>query len=64
LEEVGAKGMSVGGAKVFEKHANIIVNTGTATSTDICQLAELVREKVRKRFGIELLEEVQKIGHF
>jgi UDP-N-acetylmuramate dehydrogenase len=64
LEEIGAKGMQVGGAKVFDKHANIIVNTGTATSKDIRQLADIMKQKVRDRFGIELQEEVQQIGQF
>ncbi len=64
LEEVGAKGLQVGGAKVFEKHANIIVNTGTATSKDIRQLADIMKQRVRDRFGIELQEEVIQIGQF
>ncbi len=64
LEEIGAKGMSVGGARVFEKHANIIVNTGNATSKDIRQLADKLKERVRERFGIELEEEVQQLGNF
>lgn len=64
LEEVGAKQMSVGGAKVFEKHANIIVNTGNATSADIRKLADLLKAKVKEKFGIELQEEVQQLGRF
>ncbi|PWB67642.1 UDP-N-acetylenolpyruvoylglucosamine reductase [candidate division GN15 bacterium] len=64
LEEIGAKGMSVGGAKVFDKHANIIVNTGTATSKEIRQLADILKEKVKARFGIELQEEVIQLGRF
>ncbi|MDZ4722771.1 MAG: UDP-N-acetylmuramate dehydrogenase [candidate division Zixibacteria bacterium] len=64
LEEVGAKGLSVGGAKVFEKHANIIVNTGTATSRDIRSLADIMKKRVFEKFGIMLNEEVQTIGKF
>lgn len=64
LEEAGVKGLSVGGARVFDKHANIIVNTGTATSGDIRRLADLMKEKVRTRFGIELQEEVIHLGEF
>ena len=63
LEESGAKELQVGGAKVFERHANIVVNTGHATTADICALGKLMKEKVRKRFGIELEEEVIKIGN-
>lgn len=64
LEEVGAKGMTVGGAGVLPTHANILVNTGSATSKDISQLADLLKEKVLERFGIELQEEVVRIGEF
>ena len=64
LDEIGAKGMQVGGAKVFEKHANIIVNTGDATSKDIRQLADILKQKVFEKFGVELQEEVQQLGSF
>jgi UDP-N-acetylmuramate dehydrogenase len=64
LDEVGAKGLSVGGAKVFDKHANIIVNTGNATSKDIRQLADILKQKVFERFGVNLEEEVVQIGNF
>ncbi len=62
LEQVGAKGMSVGGARVFDKHANIIVNTGGATSKDIRQLADKLKEKVFAEFGIRLEEEIIQVG--
>ncbi|HPC12243.1 MAG TPA: UDP-N-acetylmuramate dehydrogenase, partial [candidate division Zixibacteria bacterium] len=64
LEEAGAKGLAVGGARVFERHANIIVNAGGATAADIAALAALMKEKVRERFGIELQEEVIRLGEF
>lgn len=64
LEEIGAKNMSVGGAKVFENHANIIVNTGSATSQDIRRLADLLKKKVFETFGIMLEEEVIQLGEF
>ncbi len=64
LEEVGAKELSVGGARVFAKHANIIVNSGGATSKDIRQLADILKQRVWDRFGIALQEEVQQLGSF
>jgi UDP-N-acetylmuramate dehydrogenase len=64
LEQVGVKELSVGGAKVYEKHANIIVNTGKATSQDIRKLADIMKQRVKDRFGIELQEEVQQVGTF
>lgn len=64
LDEVGAKDMRVGGAAVFGEHANIIINTGQATSKDIRQLADILKEKVKKKFGIELTEEIRCLGEF
>jgi len=64
LEEVGAKRMAVGGARVFEKHANIIVNTGSATSQDIRKLADMLKKKVYEKFGVKLKEEVIQLGKF
>lgn len=64
LDEIGAKSMSVGGAKVFEKHANIIINDGTAKSKDIRELADILKKKVFDTFGITLEDEVISIGDF
>lgn len=61
---MGAKELSVGGARVYEKHANIIINGGGATSKDIRQLADILKQRVLDRFGIELQEEVQQLGSF
>lgn len=58
LEKAGLKGMQCGGAKVFEKHANFIINTGEAKSSDVLKLARIMKDKVKKLFGIELNEEV------
>lgn len=64
LEESGAKDLQVGGAKVFDRHANIIVNTGSATSHDIRELADKMKKLVFEKFHIELEEEVQQVGKF
>jgi UDP-N-acetylmuramate dehydrogenase len=58
LEEAGAKSLRVGGAYVWEEHANVIVAGESATSSDILALAGLMREKVRYRFGVELEPEI------
>lgn len=61
LEEVGAKSLRVGGAAVFHKHANIIINAGGATAHDVLELAAEMKRRVREQFGIELEEEVSYI---
>lgn len=62
IEESGLKGFSVGGAKISEKHANFIVNTGKASAADILNLMQVVQQKVYKRFGIKLEPEVHILG--
>jgi len=62
IERAGLKGFSIGGAKVSEKHANFIVNTGTATADDIERLIDEVRRRVAERFGVELVLEARIIG--
>ncbi len=59
IEEAGCKGMRRGGAIVSDKHANFIVNTGSATSADIMELIELVRRAVYDDSGVMLeLEQI------
>ncbi len=62
IEEIGCKGMRIGGAEVSCKHANFIVNTGNATAADIRSLIEAVRQKVREVYNLELQPEVKIIG--
>ncbi len=62
IEACGLKGRQIGGARISEQHANFIVNTGTATATDIETLIELARTEVEARFGITLELEVRIIG--
>lgn len=64
LDEIGAKNSSVGGAGVFEKHANIIINDGSGNSDDIRRLAKMLKAKVKDKFGIELAEEITLLGKF
>jgi UDP-N-acetylmuramate dehydrogenase len=62
LDAVGAKSMRVGDAAVFERHANIIVNRGSATARDVLELATRMANAVSETFG-ELLEpEVRFVG--
>ncbi len=58
LEAVGAKDLSVGRARVWSEHANVIYATEGCTSSDILALARLMRERVRHRFNITLEPEI------
>ncbi|MBW2465773.1 MAG: UDP-N-acetylmuramate dehydrogenase [Deltaproteobacteria bacterium] len=62
IDEAGLKGYSIGGAKISEKHANFIINTGNASAAEILELMLLVQDKVYERFGIKLEPEVHILG--
>ncbi len=54
IEDLGLKGYRIGGAMVSPKHANFIINYDHATSEDIKNLIDYVREKVKDRYHVEL----------
>ena len=62
IEVCGLKGRRNGGAQVSEKHANFIVNLGTATAADIENLIHTVQDIVRREKGILLEPEVRIAG--
>lgn len=64
LEEAGAKGFRVGGARLFEKHANIIVVDNGATARDVFELMNEMIAAVQDKFGFELEREVKLLGIF
>ncbi|MDD5241291.1 MAG: UDP-N-acetylmuramate dehydrogenase [Sulfuricella sp.] len=62
IEACGLKGTMSGGAMVSPKHANFIVNTGTATAADIEALIDRIRQTVKERHGVDIVTEVRVIG--
>lgn len=62
IEKAGMRGYQIGGAKVSEKHANFIINTGNATASDVIILISLIKQKVRDNLGVQLMEEIKYIG--
>jgi UDP-N-acetylmuramate dehydrogenase len=58
IDELGLKGLSVGDARVSDRHANFFVNTGRASAKDMLALIADVRERVRSAFSVELEHEV------
>jgi len=59
LQAAGCTGLRVGGARVWEGHANVIVTSPRASASDILRLARQMREMVRDTHGIELEPEVR-----
>lgn len=62
LDQVHCRGLRVGQAMVFAKHANIIVNEGGATAREVLTLAEVMKTRVRQAFNVHLEEEVMFVG--
>ncbi len=64
IEKAKMKGYQIGGAQVSKKHAGFIVNKGNATSDDIINLIEKVKEEVYKISGVQLEVEPRFLGEF
>jgi UDP-N-acetylmuramate dehydrogenase len=62
IEATGLKGKTLGGAQVSRKHANFIINTGTATAADIENLLNQVQGCVEQAHGVRLEPEVRIVG--
>jgi len=61
IDACGLIGKTIGGARITEEHANIIHNFNNAKAADVLDLINLVKEKVKQKFDINLEEEVQLI---
>ncbi len=62
IEAAGLKGYAIGDAVVSEKHANFIINTGSASAADIENLIEHVQAEVLAQHGVRLQREVHILG--
>ncbi len=62
LEMCGLKGFAVGGAMFSPKHANWIVNDGSATAANVRELIAAAQERVFAEMGVELRREVEFLG--
>jgi UDP-N-acetylmuramate dehydrogenase len=62
IDLAGCRGLARGGAMVSEKHANFLINTGTASAADLEGLGEEVRRRVHEKSGVLLEWEIRRIG--
>lgn len=62
LDSIGAKELSIGGVKVWENHANFIVNHNNGTSEDVLNLMCQMYSKVKEKYNIELNPEIRFLG--
>ena len=61
IGDCGLSGKKIGNVKISEKHSNFIINLGDGKAKDVKKLIKLVKEKVKKKFGITLKEELQEL---
>jgi UDP-N-acetylmuramate dehydrogenase len=54
IEQAELAGTRVGGAEVSERHANSVVVHAGGTAQDVLRLLDLIRSRVRERFGVDL----------
>ena len=64
IEELGLKGYKIGDAQIAHRHANFILNCGTAKASDIFQLIRYIQEKVEYHWSVSLEPEVKLVGEF
>lgn len=64
IDDAGLRGEQLGGAQISIMHPNFLINTGGATAEDLENLGEIVRKKVFKNCGIELVWEIMRVGEF
>ena len=62
IEEAGFLGKKVGNVQVSENHGNFVINLGEGKAEEVIILASLIKQKVREKFNIQLMEEVQLVG--
>ena len=62
IDKAGLRGFAIGPAKVSQLHCNFLINEGGATATQIEELGETIRARVKANSGIELDWEIKRIG--
>lgn len=62
VDRAGLKNKRVGQFHVSDKHANFIINDGNGKPEDLKHLLLIIKNKVKDKFNIDLVEEVIVIG--
>ena len=62
IKEADCDKLSVGDAKISEKHCNFFINNGKAKTSDIEELIDKVKKKVKNKTGADLELEIKIIG--
>ena len=62
IDDAGLRGYAIGGASMSQKHCNFMINDGTASASNMEDLGEFVRKRVKEVSGIELNWEIKRVG--
>lgn len=62
IEKAGLKGKRIGRVKISQKHANFIINLGNGKAREVLALIKKAKNEVKKKFGIDLVEEINYLG--
>lgn len=62
IDRAGCRGLRIGDAQISEQHCNFMINHGKATASDLEQLGEEVRRRVKEKTGVTLEWEIKRIG--
>ena len=62
IDLCGLKGLRIGDAEVSKRHANFIINHGRAKALQVMDLLEIIKRRVKRETGVELVPEVSVWG--
>ncbi len=60
IDSCNLKGFAMGGAQISHRHANFIINRGWAVYSDVDYIIKIIQDKVYKKHGILLQEEIKR----
>ena len=63
IDKAGCRGLKIGDAQVSEQHCNFLINNDKASASDLENLGEEVRKRVKETSGIELHWEIKRLGN-
>jgi len=64
LDQAGGKNLTSGGAKIFSKHANIIIKSENCCAQDVYDLSGQMAQLAKDKFDLNLIREVRFVGKF
>ncbi len=64
IDQCGLKGSRIGGIEITHRHANIMINRGGGTASDVRAMIDMVQGVVKRKTGYRLVPEILFVGEF